>query len=295
MKIGILGSGALGSLFAYQLARHTSHEVWLLARQQTFSTVTVDGAPAISVPICTNPDDPVDLLLVLVKAYATSDALIWAQGAIGSQTIGLTLQNGLGNAEAIARYIRRAHVLVGTTAQGATRLGPGQIRHGGQGPTYIAAWAPGPEPNRHVAQVAAVLNQALIPTTVVSDPQRLLWSKLAVNCGINALTALLGVANGELLTRPSARRLLVGAVLEVMQVAAAKGVSFTEDMVAVTLAVAEATGWNRSSMLQDVESGRPTEIDTINGAVVIEGEAVGIATPINQTLTELIRSLGHRT
>ncbi|MDB4895986.1 MAG: panE, partial [Firmicutes bacterium] len=280
-RVGVLGAGAMGSLFAWALASRTAHEVWLFARAPGFADVAVEGHEPVAVRVTDRPAGPVDLLIVLVKAYATADALRWAEGAVGPETVALTLQNGLGNAEALAAVCGAGRVLAGTTALGATLLGPGRVRLGGLGPTVIAPWgggaAPGVAPGAAsgtapvtapvlAAHVAALLNEAGFPTEVRPDPLPLLWGKLAVNCGINALSAILRVPNGELVERPGARRLLEAAAREAAQVAAASGVILDGDSGARAVAVARATAANRSSMLQDVERGRPTEIDAINGA-----------------------------
>lgn len=290
-RVGILGAGAMGTLFAYQLASRTSCEVRLLARSPVPDRLQLDGAGTAVVTVESPPTAKVDLLVVLVKAYATAGALRWASAAVGPETVALTLQNGLGNAEALAEVLGPGRVLAGTSAQGATLLAPGHVRHGGAGPTHIAPWAPG-EPAAEVAPVvAALLTQAGIPTTLAADPRPLLWAKLCINCGINALTALLRVPNGHLLALPGARRLMLEAAREAAVVAAAEGVVLAEDPVGKVLTVAEATASNRSSMLQDIENGRRTEIDAINGAVADRGEALGVPAPVNRTLADLVRSL----
>jgi len=290
-RVGILGAGALGCLFAYTLTRHTSAEVWLLARSPGPADIEVDGEGRVAVRVTSRPSVPVDLLLVLVKAYATAEALAWAGGALGPETIALTLQNGLGNAEALAGTLGAGRVLAGTTAHGATLLGPGRVRHAGAGPTQIAAWEPGGLAAQRAPAVAAYLHQGGVTTTVEPDPQPLLWGKLVVNCGINALTAILRVPNGELLARPGARQVMQTAAREAAAVAKAYGVDLPPDPAQRVAAVAQATAANRSSMLQDVEHRRCTEVDAINGAVAERGRARGVPTPVNATLADLVRSL----
>ncbi len=291
MRIGILGAGAMGSLFAHALSRHASHEVWLLARSAHPGAVEVEGQGRLPVRVTAHPDTPVDLLIVLVKAYATGDALRWAAGAVGPGTVALTLQNGLGNAEALAEALGPERVLAGTTAQGATLVAPGRVRWGGRGPTKIAPWVPDGPAAALCPEVAGMLSRAGLPCEAVGDPRPLLWEKLAVNCGINALTAILRVPNGELLRRPGARRVMEAAAREVGAVARAEGVALAADPVERTLAVAEATAANRSSMLQDVERRRRTEVDAINGAVAARGARLGVPTPVNAALADLVRSL----
>jgi 2-dehydropantoate 2-reductase len=294
-RVAILGAGALGSLFAYHLASRTPAGVRLLARTPALGSVALEGGDVVPVLPWRRADGPVDLLLVLVKAYATADAIRMALdlGAVGPATVALTLQNGLGNAEALAEALGAARVLAGTTAQGATLLAPGRVAHGGAGPTLIAPWAPGGPAAAAAATVAALLSEAGLPAEVAGDPRPLLWAKLTVNCGINALTALLRVPNGELLTRPGARRLMEAAAREAGAVAAAAGVVLPGDPAERVALVARATGANRSSMLQDVERGRRTEVDAINGAVAREGRRLGVSAPVNETLADLVRALSE--
>jgi 2-dehydropantoate 2-reductase len=171
--------------------------------------------------------------------------------------------------------------LLGVTEQGATLVAPGRVRPCGDGPTHIA----GPD------SLAAVFRSAGLDARAV-DPARgasLAWGKLAVNAGINALSAILRVPNGQLLARPEALTLLECAANEVAEVARAKGIVLPfPDAAAQARRVARATSSNLSSMLQDVLRGVPTEIDAINGAVVREGARLGVPTPANETLLRLL-------
>jgi 2-dehydropantoate 2-reductase len=174
------------------------------------------------------------------------------------------------------------------TALGATLLGPGHVRHAGQGLTLFST-APDPE---RMAALAALFSACALPAELSDDLEALVWGKLVVNVGINALTALLRVPNGALVDVPEARALLEQAVAEAVAVARARGTRLPDpDPLAHVLAVARATGANRSSMLQDVLRGSPTEIATINGAVVREGRRLGVPTPVNELLTALVQAL----
>ncbi|MFZ5814781.1 MAG: ketopantoate reductase family protein [Bacillota bacterium] len=296
-SIGVLGAGALGTLFAHGLASRTlaaGTRVMLLARSPGPDSITIEGRTPVAVERVTNPQEPVDLLIVLVKAYATAGAMRWAAGAVGPQTIVLTLQNGLGNAEVLAAAVGPERVLVGTTAQGATLLEPGLVRNGGHGPTLIAPWlsqGPAAELAPHVSRL---LSRAGFPSGVTPDAGVLLWSKLVVNAAINPLTALYGIPNGMLLERQELRRLMEAAAREAGGVAAALGIGLKEDPAERAVAVARATAVNRSSMLQDLERGRRTEIEAINGALVERALAIGLSVPVNETLTLLVREAERR-
>jgi 2-dehydropantoate 2-reductase len=236
--------------------------------------------------------EPADLALIFVKSHSTREAARTAASVLAGGGVALTLQNGMGNAELLAEAISPDRILAGTTAHGATLLGPGRIRHAGQGPTVIGPWSPG---HRQAAQDLAVLfNQAGIETRVAEDVHKVIWEKLLVNVGINAITALTGIRNGQLLDLEPTRRLSRAAVEEAAAVARAAGIAVRDDIADHVIAIARATAANRSSMGQDVDQKRPTEIGAINGIVVKEGALRKVATPVNQTLTALVETLeGH--
>jgi 2-dehydropantoate 2-reductase len=176
----------------------------------------------------------------------------------------------------------------GVTTLGATLLGPGRVRHAGQGLTTF-----GTAPDRAgIAALARLFEACGLPAELTEDLEALIWGKLVANAGINALSALLRVPNGALAATPQARALLERAATEAAAVAAARGVRLPyADPAAHALAVAQATGANRSSTLQDVLRGTPTEIDAINGAVAREGRRLGVPTPVNALLAELVAAL----
>lgn len=293
-RVGILGAGALGTLLAVKIRSHTSLEVWLAARSDHPGWVQVEGGRASRVRVV-RPGEcgpPLDLLIVAVKAYDTGSAIDSAAsaGMIGPTTLLLTLQNGLGNAETIAERVGGDRTLCGVTAQGATLLAPGLVRHGGHGPTELGAVA-GRAGHDSAVRIADWLTAAGLEAEATPDYRVPLWQKLGVNCAINPLTALLRVANGELLRRPDAAALMDAAAREVEAVALAEGIHLETDLAVRARAVALATANNRSSMLQDVERGRRTEVGAINGALAALARRHGIATPVNATLAALVRSL----
>jgi 2-dehydropantoate 2-reductase len=230
-----------------------------------------------------------DLIIIFVKSTQTADAAKTAQAIIESNCPVLTLQNGMGNADIIAETIGAKCVVAGTTSHGATLLGPGSIRHAGVGPTVIGMWERGNPTQTHT--IAKAFNEAGIQTEVVEDVRSVVWDKLLVNVGINAITALTGIKNGQILDLVLTKKLSQAAVEEAMAVARAQGVNVRDDAVQHVLTVAKATGPNRSSMGQDVDNRRQTEIGAINGVVVREGRKCGLETPVNQTLTALIETL----
>jgi 2-dehydropantoate 2-reductase len=198
--------------------------------------------------------------------------------------VALTLQNGLGNLEALQQVLGAERAALGVTTTGATLLGPGLVRVGGTGPTYI-----GHHPR--LEPYVPLFRQAGFEVEVEGDVESLLWGKLAVNAGINPLTALLRLVNGALVDEPEARALMGEAAQETAVVATALGVDLPYvDAALQAEEIARRTGSNRSSMLQDILRGAPTEIDAINGAVADTGERLGVATPVNRTLWRLVRA-----
>lgn len=306
MRVVVIGAGAMGSLFGGRLAASGRHEVWLLdpwaehvaaLQAQGLTLTNPDGRVEQIVVNATTAAGavprPVDLALIFVKSHATRQAAGQAAPLLGASGLALTLQNGLGNHETIAAVLGAARTVQGVTSQGATLLGPGRVRHAGAGPTHLAAT---PEQRQRVAAIAEAFSTAGLPTDVQDDLETLIWGKLIVNVGINALTALLRVHNGALAEVPEARALLVEAVSEAMAIAQAAGITLPyDDAVGQVLAVAKATGANRSSMLADVLRGAPTEIEVINGAIVRVAERLGLDAPVNRTLTALVRALDATT
>jgi 2-dehydropantoate 2-reductase len=234
----------------------------------------------------------VDLVIFFVKSYDTTRAVLDARVLTSDDTYFLTLQNGLGNLETIIEEYSANRVLGGTTSHGSTLVGLGEIFHAGVGPTLIGMLD---EVSRSMAdRVAKMFNDAGLQTRLIDDMLSVIWDKVLVNLGINALTALTGLKNGQLLEVPELKRLMCFAVEEGVRVAEIEGIDLgPTDHVSHVFEVAKATGTNRSSMLQDVDRGRKTEIDALNGSVMRLGKKLGVETPVNQVLTALVKGLEH--
>lgn len=295
MSILIVGSGALACLFAARLAA-VGEPVSMLAgwpeglRALQTNGVTLEVGGAQHTYPVTASADPLDFAgaraaLVLVKAWQTPRAAQQLQACLAADGVALTLQNGLGNQQALAAQLGNTRVAVGVITTGATLIAPGRVRWGGEGVISLG---------EHPALdgLATRLQEAGFQVNVGQDIASLQWSKLAINAAINPLTALLQVPNGELLARPSAAELSAQLAAEAAAVAAALSVplSFT-DPAAAALEVARRTASNFSSMLQDVQRGAQTEIDAICGAIVQAGLEAGVPTPVNETMWKLINAL----
>jgi 2-dehydropantoate 2-reductase len=298
MKIIIVGAGAMGCLFGGLLAE-AGREVRLLdihpdqariINERGVRIVRHGVERTVRVDCFVEPEQAgqADLVLLFVKHGHTLEAARSARRLIGRRGHVLTLQNGMGNGEIIAPVIGPDRLLCGTTAQGAMVLGPGRVQHSGAGPTVIGPWQGG---DTTVAEQAALLlDSSGIAATAVADIRPVLWAKLFANVGINAITALAGIRNGELLDLEETRALVAEAVDEAVAVAQALQVEVAEDVTACVFDIARATASNRSSMGQDVDAARQTEIGAINGYIVDRAEELGIEVPVNRTLARLIRT-----
>lgn len=299
MKIAIIGAGAMGCLFG-ALLKESGADVHLLdiavdhvaAINRRGLTLEHEGCRRrVTIPATTRSQDigPVELAIVFVKSTATGAAVKNSLGLLGAQSLVLTLQNGLGNPEIIAEHIPAGRVLAGTTAQGATLLGPGAILHAGTGITRLGFWQKNGA--GAIEPVLDLMNAAGIETEVVDDVRALVWNKLLINIGINAITALTGIRNGQLPELAVTREISRMAVREAQAVAQSLGIAVMPDAAEHVFAVARATGANRSSMGQDVDARRLTEIGTINGKIVELARRQGLDAPVNFTLTALVETL----
>jgi 2-dehydropantoate 2-reductase len=297
MKIAVLGAGALGSLFGGRLAEG-GHEVTLITtraghvdriNREGLRLDGLGGDRLVRVRACLSAAEagPAELVIVSVKATQTREAMAGALGLVGPETMVLTLQNGLGNVESLAEAVGPERVIAGTSSHGANLRGPGRVRHAGGGATALGELS-GLITDR-LRNLGRVFEESgLGPVTLSDNVLNLIWKKLVINVAINAITALARIRNGRIFDFPETEEISRLAVLEAVEVARRKGITFPDDPLEFTRAVALETGANRSSMLQDVIRRRRTEIEVINGAIVREGEALGVPVPVNKVLAGLV-------
>ncbi len=301
MRIAIMGPGALGLLFAGYLQRGGAGVVLIDEdgeRADLFNREGVrwEGAAAdfrFTVPAMVGFPDPgsIDLAVLCVKAYHTSRAAEQI-GESGYRGPVLTLQNGLGNGEIIARACPGAGVIVGATSEGASLEAPNHVRHAGGGETVFGPLGEGNPGGEFLGELIGVMKKGGLRAALSDNPEGIVWSKAVVNAGINPLTAILSVRNGVLLDIEPARALMAGLVGEAYAVARRKGVAMLyNDPVARVEEVCRLTASNYSSMCLDVRNRRRTEIDFINGAVVRAGAALGMESPLNDVMLKLLRAL----
>lgn len=297
----VLGPGALGLLFAARLA--SLGEVTLIGRGNTGNQTPgafnggIQWQDGRSAPLALpriGPEDPlpsqVSLLLVSTKAQDTLAALRPVLPSLPCSVPVLLCQNGLGSQQAVAEAFPDRPILAATTTEGAHRPGPDQIIHAGQGETWLgpltdSAAAPAP-------WLAEQLRKAGFSAFHCQDIENRLWQKLAVNAGINPFTALLDIPNGHLPRSPFFQQRIGPLCREISAVAREDGIDLVPEYLEERiLGVCRDTAENISSMLQDIRAGRPSEIDFINGFITRRGQALGIATPVNQTLVRGVKEL----
>ncbi len=293
----IVGPGSMGLMHAGLLARAGVSVTVLDYRPERAAYfneagITVRGAAGdfhvpVRVMAVAAEVPPPDLAVFFVKAYSTAGALRHAQDALTEHTCLLTLQNGLGNYELLMDYAGGRPVLAGTTSSGAYRTADGEVLIAAVGDIQIAgADAAG----SIAAGVCEMFASGGLPAQVCPDPAALLWRKAIVNAAINPLAALAGVRNGILLEVPGLRPLLRGLAQEAEQIASAAGIVISEDMVATAEKVAAQTAQNRCSMLQDLQAGRRTEIEQINGRIAAVGRQHDVSSCLNETITRLVEA-----
>lgn len=298
MNVAIVGIGAMGCRFGSMLHPHSN--VTLIGRWRK-QLQLLNSAPLqilqngheakIKLRATDDENDvpPSDVVFILTKSSKTKLAAEAAAKVLKPDGLVITLQNGLGNVEALATEIGEERVTLGVTMQGASMEAAGVLRLGGAGPTYLAMR---PNIQTKVQAVYDLFIKSGLDTTITDDVWGLVWGKLAINAAINPLTAILRVRNGRLLTSAWAKNIMREAATEVETIANAQGIKLGfGDAAAEAERVAEITGKNRSSMLQDVIRGAETEIEAICGEIVRRGETFDIPTPANRLLYQMVKAL----
>lgn len=300
MKIAIVGPGAIGCLFAAYLTK-SKEEIWLLDKHKeraakiNESGISVEGSSGNwsgkpKATSCPTDIGVVDLVLLCVKSFHTKVVIEQIKPLLGPETKILTLQNGIGNVEIIAELVGEDRVIAGVTNEGATLLEVGKIRHAGRGETIIGT-IDGKTPVQ-IRSIREVFNKVGLVCKMTRDIKSLLWSKLIINVGVNALSAITRLPNGKLIEYEGTKRILRDAVTEAARIAKRKRIKLIfDDPLAKVEAVCEGTQNNLSSMLQDVLKKKRTEVDFINGVIVRLAQELGIAVPTNKFLLDLVKTI----
>jgi 2-dehydropantoate 2-reductase len=290
MQIVVVGAGAIGCYFGGLLA-HAGHDVLFIGRQSHVDAINAKGLLletkalkqfiAAKAATDTSAVENPGLVLVCVKSSDSEEAGRMLQGRLSPETVVLSLQNGVDNAQRLSAIL--AHdVLSAVVYVGTEMAGPGHVRHHGRGELLIGA-------SDQSADLTRTLREAGIPTVISADITAALWTKLIINCAYNALSAVAGIAYGPMLATQGTAEVMTSAVRECLAVADACGVALPEDQLAQTMALAGAMPHQKSSTAQDLARGKPTEIDFLNGYIVRKGAELGIPAPTNQALQVMVK------
>jgi 2-dehydropantoate 2-reductase len=300
MKIIVVGSGAIGSLYGAFLSRLEDTEVILVGRNPHVSAIQSRGLKLkgilgdhvfkLKAIKYASEVEKVDLVIVTTKTYDTLTAAKSAKHLIKAGASVLLIQNGLGTEELVAKALNTTKVLRATTCMGALRTSPGVVTATGCGLTEIGSRYP--ENYELVEKLTKMMKQVGFDVRSSENIEGVVWTKTLVNCGINPVGALTGLSNGEVYKNKALRGLIVKLVEEAVQVVDALGIELTtEDPVRYALGTAKATGDNINSMLQDLQAGKRTEIDAITGEVIRLAKLYGIETPSSDAVYALVKAL----
>lgn len=291
MKATVIGPGALGCLFAARLTSAgitttlVDHNRDRAARLGRLGLgIESDGVVRVVYPsVATEVPPRQDIVIILVKSYSTHMLKLPAGVPV------LTLQSGLGNVETLCEMVGASNVLGGATNETSVLLGEGRVRHTSSGKTAIGAWTVCP-----VAPAAEALSAAGFAIEMTDAPGQAIWEQAAVDAGISPVSALLNVPNGKLLELREARELIRDLVVEAAKVAATEGYRFSRSLVERAEAACRASADHYSSMLQDVQAGKRTEIEMLSGEILRRGQAALLPTPRTRVIYQLIRGLEER-
>ena len=302
MRVGIFGTGAIGSLLAFKLAR-TGNKPFIYSRGESLLAIQERGIivhSQESIHILTpieysilDSEQTLDIAIICCKQNSVSELVMIAEKQLASDGFVIAIQNGLGHLNRIASVVGKGRVIGACLTHGSNRIGPVEIRLGGEGKIVI-----GPLDSEKFSvrsglyeKMIEMLDKAKLSPEPVADILPSIWEKLLLNLAINPISAICGVRNGILLSSPL-NELATSVMREGAVVAEYEGINIDFEKLEDSLnRVLQATAENRCSMLQDVMHGVPTEVDWICGAIVEKAEAHGIPVPRTQTLWDLVRGL----
>jgi len=300
LRIAVVGAGAIGCLFGGRLHRagqtvlliHHNRSVAASIEKMGVTIRELSGKVVrsrVQTRTRLSRADKPDLILVTVKAYdSKAVASLLKKSSIRNVPV-LSLQNGLGNVEELARKLGGDSIIAGTTTEGAMTIGPGEVVHTGRGMTWVG------EMNGKVSDRCLAIERAFrkagFSTIISNNIKGVLWAKAIVNSAINPISAITRVRNRDVRRIPELRGIASKAVDEGSAVALASGILLKPSPKLLLAKVLAQTPRNKSSMLQDIESGRKTEIRQLNGSISRLGSLVGVSTPFNDLLTMLVLAL----
>jgi 2-dehydropantoate 2-reductase len=298
MRVGVIGCGAVGSLFAAHLAQLDDVEVWAYdldgdhVRAINQDGLKLSGAgdlvgrlrattDAGELPAC-------EFGIVAVKSMHTDAAMASTAHAFADGAV-CSVQNGIGNEELIAKHVER--VIRGTTFPAGHVIAPAHVGWDTRGDTWIGPFEPRPASMKEVERLGDALSRSGMNTVALEDARGAQWTKAIFNAATNPVGALTGLAHGEICDFEPTRRLITGLADECKAVAAALGIELDHDPEDMVDHAARVAHDHKASMTQDVLAHRQTEIDFLNGAIVERGEEAGVPVPLNRAIWALVKAL----
>ena len=302
MKIAVLGAGAMGGLYSAYLSRH--HEVTVIdVKQEVVNQINAsglevqepNGSSEVFHPhaaVSTEGMEPVDLIVVFVKAMFSESALNNNKGIIGPNTYLMTLQNGSGHEDMLGKFVPQENIIIGTTQHNASVAGIGVTKHGGSGITHMGCVT---GDVTRLQRFADAFTECGLEADVSDGVQKMIWNKMFTNVSASALTGALQVPLGYISSDEHAWKLCCRLIREAVDVAAALGMEFDYDeKVAEVKAVCDRSPKGLTSIYADLRDGRRSEVDTISGSIVRAGVKAGVPTPSHAFLVELIHAMEDR-
>jgi 2-dehydropantoate 2-reductase len=300
LRIAVVGAGAIGCLFGGRLHRSGQTVLLIHHRRSVATAIERNGISIrelsgkviqshVQTKTRLSRRDKPDLILVTVKAYdSKAVASLLKKSGIRNMPV-LSLQNGLGNVEELAPQLGSDSIIAGTTTEGAMTTGPGEVIHTGRGMTRVG------EMNGRVSDRCLAIQKAFrkagFSTVVSNNIKGVLWAKAIVNSAINPTSAITRVKNGDVSRIHELREITSKVIDEGNAVARAYEILLKPDPKLLLANVLSQTSRNKSSMLQDIEAGRKTEIRQLNGSISRQGRRLGVSTPFNDLLTKLVLAL----
>jgi 2-dehydropantoate 2-reductase len=301
MRICIVGCGAVGSLFAAHLAKAGEAEVWAydVWKEHTSAIrehgLKLFGAADFTAKLHATSDPkelpPCDYGIVATKATHTRRAIEQTAHAFEKDAAVCSVQNGVGSEEILAEHVK--YVMRGTTFPAGHAIAPGHVGYDIKGDTWIGPFEPTATPINKVEKLAGLMTRSGMNTIALPDARGAQWTKLIFNAATNPVGALTQLHHGAATRFTDTGTLFEDLIAEGEAVAKAMGIALHGDPRHMVQKGANAPGKHRASMLQDILAGRPTEVDFMNGAIVRYGEQVGVPTPLNRAVWQLIKGLEH--
>lgn len=299
MRICVIGAGAMGCIYGGHLKRAGEDVTLVDLRRDHVEAIRRDGLLVdgvlgehrIAIPAAVSCEglERFDAVLVATDANATAEAARSAAAILGPEGFALTLQNGIGNGERLVAVIGAGRVLAGVTMDSGAFRAPGHVTLTNRGVIHLGEWQ-GPATARVQAMVDA-LNRAGLKAEATDNVIGEIWQKFSLNCSVNAVCAATGLRSGEVVRTPAVDAFQDRLIDEVFAVIAAKGIRLPDPDMPATIKRHCRVRYNRPSMLQHVERGQRTEIDALNGALVREAKALGLAVPYNEALVAIVKGL----